>query len=52
VLTGNILKDSDILLAYHRDTEPPPPHANRPLEIEADISAVERVLAMPHDSAG
>ena len=45
VLTGHILKDSDILLKYHRDTEPPPALANRPLEIDADLSAVERVLA-------
>jgi len=45
VLTGHILKDSDILLKYHRDTEPPPPLANRPLEIDADLGAVERVLA-------
>jgi threonine synthase len=45
VLTGHILKDSDILLKYHRDTEPPPALANRPLEIDADLGAVERVLA-------
>ncbi|MEO7503014.1 MAG: threonine synthase [Gemmatimonadaceae bacterium] len=45
VLTGHILKDSDILLKYHRDTDPPPARANRPIEIDADIGAVERVLA-------
>jgi threonine synthase len=45
VLTGHILKDSDILLKYHRDTEPAPALANRPIEIDADLSAVERVLA-------
>jgi hypothetical protein len=45
VLTGHILKDSDILLEYHRDTDPPPARANRPVEIDADIGAVERVLA-------
>jgi threonine synthase len=44
VLTGHILKDSDILLKYHRDTEPPPALANRPVEIDADLGAVERVL--------
>ena len=44
VLTGHILKDSDILLKYHRDTEPPPALANRPLEIDADLGALERVL--------
>jgi threonine synthase len=45
VLTGHILKDSDILLKYHRDTEPAPALANRPIEIDADLGAVERVLA-------
>ena len=52
VLTGHILKDSDILLEYHRDTEPPPARANRPIEIEADLGAVERVLAMTWPSGG
>jgi threonine synthase len=52
VLTGHILKDSDILLKYHRDTEPPPPLANRPLEIDADLSAVERVLATGRQADG
>ena len=46
VLTGHILKDSDILLKYHREADPPPARANRPIEIDADIAAVERVLAM------
>jgi threonine synthase len=44
VLTGHILKDPGILLRYHRETEPPPPGANRPIEIEPTLSAVERVL--------
>ena len=52
VLTGHILKDSDILLRYHRDTEPPPARANRPLEIDADIAAVERVLAASRPTDG
>ena len=52
VLTGHILKDSDILLKYHRDTEPPPPLANRPIEIDADLSAVERVLATGRQADG
>jgi threonine synthase len=52
VLTGHILKDSDILLKYHRDTEPPPPLANRPVEIDADVSAVERVLATARRTDG
>jgi len=45
VLTGHILKDPGILLQYHRDTEPPPAHANRPEEIDAELGAVERALA-------
>ena len=45
LLTGHILKDSGILLEYHRDMEPPPAHANRPVEIDADLGAIERVLA-------
>jgi threonine synthase len=45
VLTGHVLKDADILLQYHRETEPAPAYANRPIEIDADLSAVERVLA-------
>jgi threonine synthase len=44
VLTGHILKDPGILLQYHRDTEPPPPGANRPIEIDAELGAIERVL--------
>jgi threonine synthase len=45
VLTGHMLKDPGILLQYHRETEPSPPFANRPVEIDADLGAVERVLA-------
>lgn len=44
VLTGHILKDPGILLHYHRETEPVPAHANRPVEIDADLGAVERIL--------
>jgi threonine synthase len=44
VLTGHILKDPGVLLTYHRETEPPPPGANAPIEIEPTLSAVERVL--------
>jgi threonine synthase len=44
VLTGHVLKDPGILIDYHRDTEPPPARANRPVEIEADLRAVARVL--------
>jgi len=52
VLTGHILKDSGILLQYHRDTDPAPEFANRPIEIDADLRAVERVLAMPRSGDG
>jgi threonine synthase len=45
VLTGHILKDPGILLQYHRETEPAPALANRPVEIDAELGAVERVLA-------
>ena len=44
ILTGHILKDPGILLAYHRDTEPPPPRANRPIEIEPKLAEIEKVL--------
>jgi threonine synthase len=44
VLTGHILKDPGVLLTYHRDLDPPPPGANRPLEIDADIREIERAL--------
>jgi threonine synthase len=44
VLTGHVLKDPGALLAYHQETEPPPRYANRPIEIEADLREVERVL--------
>ena len=44
VLTGHILKDPDLLLRYHQQTDPPPPGANRPIEIEPTLGEVERVL--------
>ena len=44
VLTGHILKDPGILLKYHREMDPPPPGANRPIEIEPDLREVEQVL--------
>ena len=52
VLTGHILKDSAILLDYHRDAEPPNAYSNRPIEIDADIGAVERVLAAARAGGG
>jgi threonine synthase len=45
VLTGHVLKDPGILTRYHQHEDPPPSHANRPTEIDATLSAVERVLA-------
>jgi threonine synthase len=45
VLTGHILKDPGILIQYHREMDPPPPGANRPVEIAAELAEVERVLA-------
>jgi len=44
ILTGHVLKDPGALLTYHQDTEPPPPRANRPITIAADLREVERVL--------
>ncbi|MBA3444807.1 MAG: threonine synthase [Gemmatimonadales bacterium] len=44
VLTGHILKDPGQLLRYHQELEPPPAGANRPIEIEADLREIERVL--------
>ena len=44
VLTGHILKDPGLLLRYHQETDPPPSRANRPIEIDANLSAVEEVL--------
>ena len=44
VLTGHVLKDPESLERYHRGTEPPPVHANRPIEIEATVAEVARVM--------
>jgi threonine synthase len=43
VLTGHILKDPGILLDYHKDGSRA--LANVPIEIDAELGAVERVLA-------
>jgi threonine synthase len=51
VLTGHVLKDPGILIQYHRETEPRPAYANRPIEIDAKLGAVERVLASREWSA-
>ena len=44
VLTGHVLKDPGMLLHYHTEADPPPPGANRPREIAADLREVERAL--------
>jgi threonine synthase len=44
ILTGHILKDPGLLLRYHQEMDPAPPGANRPIEIDPTLSAVERVL--------
>jgi threonine synthase len=44
VLTGHVLKDPDAVVDYHRLTSPPRRLANPPIEIDARVSEVERVL--------
>ena len=44
VLTGHLLKDPESVTRYHQETEPAPPGANRPIEIEPRLADVERVL--------
>lgn len=44
LLTGHMLKDPDTMLTYHRDTDPPPPLANRSIEIDATVTEIARVL--------
>lgn len=44
VLTGHVLKDPGILARIHQETEPPPAGANRPIEIDADVREVARVI--------
>ncbi len=44
VLTGHVLKDPGIIQYYHQEMEPRPARANRPVEIGASLTEVERVL--------
>jgi threonine synthase len=44
VLTGHVLKDPGALLRYHQELSPAPQYANPPIEIDANISEIERVL--------
>lgn len=47
ILTGHILKDPGLLLRYHQEMDPPPAGANRPIEIDATLASLERVLRSP-----
>jgi threonine synthase len=47
VLTGHLLKDPGILVKYHQETSPMPRYANRPIEIDASVAEVERVIGRP-----
>lgn len=44
ILTGHVLKDPGIVTHYHQELEPPPGRANRPVEIDARLEDVERVM--------
>ncbi|HEY4129476.1 MAG TPA: threonine synthase [Gemmatimonadaceae bacterium] len=44
VLTGHLLKDPGAVIAYHQEMTPTPVHANRPIEIDARVEDVARVL--------
>jgi threonine synthase len=44
VLTGHILKDPDAITRYHQTATPKAPKANPPIEIEARLAEIERVL--------
>jgi threonine synthase len=51
LLTGHMLKDPEVMLAYHRDMEPAPAFANRSMEIDATVGAVAQVLKRAGASA-
>lgn len=44
VVTGNVLKDTDAIVAYHLNDEPRPEHANRPVSVSAQLDALKKVL--------
>lgn len=46
VLTGHLLKDPGAVSRYHQELDPPPAHANRPVEIEPQLDAVERAMGL------
>lgn len=46
VLTGHVLKDPEAVISYHlMPEESPRDGANRPIRVDADLPALERVLA-------
>jgi threonine synthase len=47
VLTGHLLKDPGILVKYHQEMDPAPRLANRPIEIDASVAEVERLIGRP-----
>jgi len=50
LLTGHMLKDPEVMLAYHREIDPAPRFANRSITIDATLAAVERVLRTMMDA--
>lgn len=45
ILTGHVLKDPGVLSWYHRELEPRPRLANRPIEVDPSAEEIERVLS-------
>lgn len=45
VLTGHLLKDPGAITHFHNEVHPRPELANRPVEIEPELSQVERALS-------
>lgn len=46
VLTGHLLKDPGAVTRYHIETEPPPPRANRPGEVDPRLPDIEKALKL------
>lgn len=44
VVTGNVLKDTDAIIAYHLTDEPRHEHANRSVSVPANLDALKKVL--------
>jgi threonine synthase len=45
VLTGHVLKDPEVVVQYHEQMRPVPARANKPIPIDATVSAVAQVLS-------